>query len=422
MTNLDKSKRITKILNEAQKNDSHNSKIGIRFYERAEQSKGGQSIIYLSVTYKGKTCKKSTGITCRTNTFEVPTLSIQKDEISTTFIQKLNAKVKETITEFRITDRIINPNQILKVVFLQTNLHDNTPTFNEILEYILENERKRLEVKEIGLKTFKRTLLHIVALNVFHLSHFKTKHIELSKYLVKDAKDYKIWLKLRKGLSEITIKKYLQLARKVFYVAIENKWHDFNPYSFVKVKVKQGVNLDNWLTQEELKRLHEIKFLGNPVYEQIRDAFLFQCYTGLRYSDIKKLRIENIKEMNDTPVLAITQQKTSKPSIIPLFRISLELLKKNKDSDSEGFCFKTYSQTHHNRILKELAVNADISKNLSTHTARRTFGNLMVSNGLSKESLQAIFGHSTITMTEKYYTNTSAKRTIDEMNLITKNL
>lgn len=422
MTKIDKAARISKLLDEAEALKHQNSKIGVRFYERSDQSFGSKSVIYVSVTFKGRTSRRSTGIECTVNTFNSDTLTIENDSVSSTFIQKLNALVKETITEFRITDRTIDPSKILQVVFLQTTLHDSTPNFSEILDYIALTSKKSEQLKEITEKTLKRTLLCIERLNEYHLKRFKTKQIRLSKYTVSDAKDFIQWLKLQYAVSNATIRKHLQVARKAFAIALENRWHDFNPYMYAMASEKTGVNIDNYLTEPELKALRELTFLNNQIYEEIRDAFVFQCLTGLSFADLKQLRPEHIKRIGESPVIVIQRKKTGKPSTIPLFQLSLEYLDKFREANKGTFCIPSYSQTHHNRVLKELAMLANIDKNLTTHTARRTFGNLMLANGLSKESLQSIYGHSSIKITERHYSNTSVERSIEEMKTVTSKL
>ncbi len=170
------------------------------------------------------------------------------------------------------------------------------------------------------------------------------------------------------------------------------------------------------LTDEERKRLFYFKLVKNSRLDKIRDLFMFECYTGLRYVDLNNLKKSNIIDN----MLVFTSYKTAKQQRIPLNKYSKELV--SKYIDNETFIPK-YSNQKFNVYVKELCklaeINDEIEKILfqrkkrieivkqkhefiTTHTGRRTFGINYLQAGGRIEMLKNIFGHSDIKTTMKY--------------------
>jgi len=155
-----------------------------------------------------------------------------------------------------------------------------------------------------------------------------------------------------------------------------------------------------YLTHEELTKLSQAKCSN----DEIKKAFLFSCYTGLRFSDLKKLTWEKIKPENGRYKLQYRQKKTGGFEYFPLSETPNKLL--NGDSNTINFpnkpVFKIPSIVYYNDVLKKWAKDAGIKKNLSSHVARHTFATLALTNGVDLYTVSKLLGHRDIATTQIY--------------------
>jgi integrase len=172
-----------------------------------------------------------------------------------------------------------------------------------------------------------------------------------------------------------------------------------NPFTGYKIPSPQDIER-GYLTLDELTKLQNAKTDFNPV---IRQAFLFACFTGLRFSDIKSLKWENI---NDNKIVLRQQKtfdKTGKIDYYPLTeqaKLILEEIK--KEGMNEEVFFDLPNNAYVNVKLKEWAQAAGIKKNLHFHISRHTFGTLGITFGIDLYVMQKLLGHSTVEMTKHY--------------------
>lgn len=137
---------------------------------------------------------------------------------------------------------------------------------------------------------------------------------------------------------------------------------------------------------------------------QVRDIFIFMCYTGLSYIDTLQLTEDNIKTAFDGHQWIMTQcQKTSVPSNIRLLQIPLDIIEKYKGQRSKGKLFPVCSNQKMNEFLKEIATICGITKPVTCHTARHTFGTTVtLANGVPIETVSKMLGHTDIRTTQIY--------------------
>lgn len=240
------------------------------------------------------------------------------------------------------------------------------------------------------------------------------------------------------GLAKNTIQKHHKVVAKYIKLAIHKKYMkvDDNPYiNFVNTGEEPE---RDFLNELELERLEKLTFLKREQHlERIRDFLLLCCYTGLRYSDVSKLKPSNIEKTKNGLILSYVAKKTGKVGRIPLhllFKQESEVhtkpeqlinkllgqhLEKYKDIDrakDEPF-FKLTNQ-YINRKLKFIARRIRTNKKLVTHIGRRTFATVLNSKGVSAKGIQKLMQHSTPTMTF-IYVAMGDKMIEDELNKIT---
>jgi len=140
---------------------------------------------------------------------------------------------------------------------------------------------------------------------------------------------------------------------------------------------------------------------------QVRDIFVFACYTGLGYAELKKLGREHIHQGDDRDEwVVIDRNKTDIRCRVPLLPQAKELLKKYERHPVCGITGKLLpvnSNQKMNEYLKELAVICGIDKNLTMHVSRHTFAtSVTLTNGVPIETVSRMLGHTSIKTTQIY--------------------
>jgi integrase/recombinase XerD len=197
--------------------------------------------------------------------------------------------------------------------------------------------------------------------------------------------------------------KQLQRLKKVFNWGVNYGWISKTPFSNYKIKFKPYDKVI--LTAEELEKVENLKGLS-PKLEMTRDAFIFSCYTGLAYVDLRQLTKDNIIiGVDGNPWIITRRKKTDIKARIPLLPKALALIEKYKDHRKlkDGQVIPIYSNQKTNDYLKEIANKAEISKPLSFHCGRHIFATVItLANGVPIETVSKALGHTDIRTTQVY--------------------
>lgn len=213
-------------------------------------------------------------------------------------------------------------------------------------------------------------------------------------------KDFEHWLH-GKGYAVNTIAKHMRNLRTLTHEAISagHLTTDANP--FLHFTIRQEKTEHRFLKPEELATIEKTPLKG--ILKHVRDAFLFCCYTGLRFSDFKRISPGNLSEMNGKPWLHIKTEKTGYHVQIPLSLIfkgkALRILKRYptiEDFTNIG------SNAQVNRQLAELQNRLGIRTRITFHTARHTCATLLCHQGVPITTIQKILGHSNLSTTQVY--------------------
>jgi site-specific recombinase XerD len=169
--------------------------------------------------------------------------------------------------------------------------------------------------------------------------------------------------------------------------------------------------------EEEMKVLASKKFVTERL-NQVKDIFLFSCFTGLAYIDVKKLTKNNITIGIDGEKWIYTnRQKTDTRSNIPLLPIAEEIIAKYKEHPqclNEGKLLPVLSNQKMNAYLKEMADVCGITKELTFHIARHTFATTVtLTNGVPIESVSKMLGHKNLRTTQHYAKILDSKVSVD---------
>ncbi|MCT1525034.1 site-specific integrase [Sphingobacterium hotanense] len=255
--------------------------------------------------------------------------------------------------------------------------------------------------KHNTLKGYKTSLSHIE-------KYLKTQHecsdIDVRKIDHGFVAGYEFYLRSALGCSEVSAAKYIKHLRKIIKLCIAHKWITEDPFASYKNSAKAKEK--EFLTEHELERI-ERKLFSVPRLAHVRDIFVFCCYTGLSYADVKKLTDSDIgRGFGGKLWIFTSREKTETASNIPLLPKALEILSRYRDYPpcvSKGKLLPVLSNQKMNSYLKEIADLCGITKKLTFHMARHTFATTVtLSNDVPIETVSKMLGHTDIKTTQHY--------------------
>ena len=258
------------------------------------------------------------------------------------------------------------------------------PVFARI--YVQESDRKR--------STKENLMTTITVLQEFRPG------IDFKDITYTFLRDFEVHLK-EKGNSVNTVAKHMRQLRTLVNEAINQGYIPSDAYPFRKFKIKQEKGRKEFLTPDELKRLENLDV--DKKLRHVLDAFLFCCYTGLRYSDFCQLTPENIIRVNGKRWLYFKSVKTDVEIRLPLHLLfegkALAVLERY---DIVTDFAKIGPNSEANKHLAQLSALARIRKHITYHTARHTCATLLVHQGVPITTVQKLLGHTSVRTTEVY--------------------
>jgi len=323
--------------------------------------------------------------------------------------QKLNALIdtlQSKATEAK--NRMIAENRrftALDIInFLQGKFDDRK--FSLVLLKEHNNAMKEMVGIEDGYaegthRKFEDTYNHA---KTFIKRQYQRDDLELRELNYEFAEKFYHYLRTDKKCNHNTTVKYIQFFKKIALNAFKKGWISRDP--FFGFPLTQKYKAPEKLTMEEIKVLRDRVFLTERL-SRVRDCFVFSCFTGLAYSDIRKLRRTDIVREDDGKLwLKIYRQKTDSFTRMPLLKPARDLINKYWDDEKcieKNVCFPIPSNQKVNEYLKEIADLCGITKRLNYHLARHTFATTVtLKNGVPMETVQLLLAHASIKETQKY--------------------
>jgi len=302
--------------------------------------------------------------------------------------------------------------QLLKEHFDHTfgNVTKKTTTFFEVYDKFMQEKIKRKEWKKSTIKRYnniKNLLLEFEIIKSYKLTFNKinnTFYTEFIDFCYEDKDHYTNTFNRNLGL----FKTFMFWALKKEYT-YNNKFIDFK-------KPKRVLTREEALSFEDIKLLYQFNCKQNNL-NKLKDVFLFQCLTGMRYGELKRINKRTIN-VNDCIVLK-EEKDSSKPTReIPLMSISKSILEKyeyrlplisnQKQNDNIKDILKEAGFTHEVEYTRTKGVEQKtfikpFYERISTHTARRTFITIMRNKGIPDKTIMSISGHKDIKTFNMYH-------------------
>jgi integrase len=396
------------------------TKVSTLFYaKKAKAAANGLIPIYMRITINGKRIELST------NRFiEISKWSTEAGKMKGTseearsinnHLDLLKNQIRDAEMEL-IYKKITITTEIFKSKLLGVDERARmlVPIFQDH-----NNKIKELIGKEYAPGTLERYTTSLKHTIEFMQWKYNISDIDITKIDHAFITDYEFWLRSVRNCANNTAVKYLKNFNKIIKLCLANDWIDKNPFANYKSKVKDVERV--YLTEAEIQSIIEKDFKTERL-SLVRDIFLFSCFTGLAYIDVKNLTKSHISFGIDGEKWIFThRQKTESASKIPILPVTQMIIDKYKNHpqcNNEDKLLPILSNQKMNAYLKEIAGVCEIEKELTFHIARHTFATTVtLTNGVPIESVSKMLGHKNLRTTQ-HYAKVLDRKVSDDMKIL----
>lgn len=393
------------------------------FYLRKyKKDRVGRSMIYVRITVQGQRAEFTTGRKIHPSIWDPAQFKAIGFSAE---IRQLNSYLQKISTDlFRHADKLKDREGTfsaleLKEAYLGIDKH------SKMLLQIFQEHNEQVDSligQDFAPGTAERYRTARKHLEGYIQKEYRRKDIPVTQVNHAFISGFEYYLKTVRKCSHNTAIKYVVNFKKIIRIAYANGWITKDPFVNWKARLK---NVEReFLTQDELQRLMELELFNNRL-DHVRDVFVFCCFTGLAYADVKKLSHDDFVIGIDGELWINTKRtKTKSKSNIPVLPTAIAILEKYEGSDhlTGNRVLPVLTNQKMNAYLKEIADLSGIKKHLTTHLARHTFATTVtLSNGVSIESVSKMLGHKNLRTTQ-HYAKILNRRVSEDMSLLRKRL
>jgi site-specific recombinase XerD len=377
------------------------------FLKRDKQKADGSVPIMCRITLDGQMSRFGTKLSIHPKSWDVKSsmaLGKTKEAIEINdFLETIKTGLYNVYHNLLTRENNVNPERV-KNIFLGLEVKHQT-----VLELF---QRHNEDVaKLVGVSKSKETLQkYEVAYR--RMADFIKEYYNVSDISLKEVNhmflhNFEIYLMTSCKCKENTTAKFLQRFRTIIIMAKNNGWIHIDPFANFKIRFKKTDR--GYLTQQEIDVIMKKKFASERL-ERVRDIFIFSCFTGLAYIDVKNLRQSNIRTSFDDGLWVMgKREKTGVNYNVPLLDVPKQIVEKYSSKLPDEKVLPVMSNQKMNEYLKEIGTICGIGKDLTYHLARHTFATLTLTKGVSIESVSKMLGHTNIKTTQIYARITDVK-------------
>jgi len=320
----------------------------------------------------------------------------------------------------RINAYIEQVNGLLFAAYREVLLKGGLITAKAVKRRFLGEDEERKTLME--LVKYHNSTMH-TTLKFGTTKNYYTTEKYLTQFLKEKKKSSDIWLsqlnyrfivdfehfirtykpkKTRKTCGNNGTMKHLERLMKIVTLGVKMDWLEKDPFRNYKLNFVKTER--NYLTQREIDLIVDTTFTSKA-YERVKDVFLFSCYTGLSYVDVKELRADQLLiGIDGNSWLHTKREKTNETVKIPLLPKAKEIAEKYATHKSVfGKLLPVLSNQKTNQYLKEIVKACGIHKHITFHSARHTFATTVtLSNGVPIETVSKLLGHTKLSTTQIY--------------------
>ncbi|WPV01665.1 site-specific integrase [Mucilaginibacter sp. cycad4] len=379
--------------------------VAVLFYlKKRTNSKEEKVPVYVRITCDGQRAELATGQKIQSKLWNP---SEERAKGKTEAVYKLNSALNDVELKINDTIRYLKDcSEELTAEKIKNRFLGKTEKPVMLVDVFKEHNRKvaALVNEEFAPATVTRYETTLKHTQDFMQWKYKISDIRVKQIDHRFISEFEFYLRSVRKCNNNSALKYIKNFGKIVRICLASGWITVNPFLNYKIKIKK---VDRpFLSKEELEIMASKSFVSARL-EQVRDIFLFSCYTGLAYIDVQKLRRSEIVKGHDGEQWIFTsRQKTDTPSRIPLMPYALSVIEKYRDHpqcEIEDKLLPILSNQKMNAYLKEIADLCNVNKDLTFHIARHTFATTVtLLNGVPIESVSKMLGHTNIKTTQHY--------------------
>jgi integrase len=382
-----------------------NSTFSICFFiKKSKLLKSGKAPLFMRITINGNRWETSMQVGVEPEKWDSNKEKARGSDRNSILVNETIDNARYKVQKIKLKTE--QEDKLLNLANIRYLLQDRQRIDRTIIK--LFNEHNNNCVRKIGTQMAKATYdRYLTCLK--HFKDFLSKEYGIDDLPICDIdKDiyerFELYLRTEKKCTNNTTVKYIRNFNKIVRIAVEKGWISSSPYKEIGFKIEE---IDKpYLSHIELDKLCE-KDITLQRLDLIRDIFIFCCYSGLAFSDVKELTEDNIiLGIDNHKWISKHRKKTNVISKIPLLSVAEKLIEKYRNNPVciiKGVLLPVPTNQKMNAYLKEIAEICGIKKTLTTHTARRTFATtLMLHNGVNMEAVSKMLGHTSLYMTRKY--------------------
>lgn len=371
--------------------------LGIR---ESKARKNGNVPIEVMITVNGERNSFSTGKQIAIEKWDKTKQQVKGKDQETqnlnNYLKAIKAKLYQKEAELLERGFIITAQILYDAYFDKVESLKERSLFEVFEEH--NQEQEKLVGNGVSKATHWVSVYTIRLLREFVQQKYKREDLYLRELNLNFIQSFHSFLRIDKGMAQNSSTKHLKLLKKIINLSVANSYMAFNPFSTYKVE-REPVDID-FLDEEELRKI--INFdTPLPRLERAKDMFLFGCFTGLSYIDIKTLTPEHFEKDNTGRIwIKKRRVKTGVLSRIPLLPIAKLILDKYKGGEK---LLPIQDPADINKYLKDIAILCGINKRICFHTSRHTFASTVtLANNISLEVVSKMLGHTNTRMTAHY--------------------
>ena len=293
----------------------------------------------------------------------------------------------------------IKLNRILEITNNKAGLKNTSIRAKMLLKDWMETFRQAQEQKGVKDQKLIHNTIHALTaynINVAMRDVNRDYIIGLTNFLRNDYRSPR-----GKKLKDYSVINYLGCLRNALNMAVREDVIADNPIMKLSAqdKVKAPESQREYLTTEEVQKLEET----DSPYPHIKQAFLFACYTGLRCSDVRSITWGKIVKDGEKYRLHTVMFKTKRPFYIPLSKKAMQWLPERGDKTDDELIFENIPvQVNTKLYLQPWLDKAGITKPITFHCSRHTFGTMMLTLGADIYTTSKLMGHTKVEVTQMY--------------------
>lgn len=387
------------------------------------KQRNNESPIYTRVYVDGRKSEFSTKIYIADQFWDTKKQKVKagakNSQLINANLDKIANRLNEIYFELQNKEMLVSSADFKKIFMGVEDTKPKQKTILDAFEYQLIKLQDKVKIGNIAKATHTRYVITKNKVVAFMQHQYQVSDMELPDIRLRFVSEFEHFLLTVQHIQSNTAHKYIKNLKTIMNLAVGLDWIPSNPFNLFKCSYTAPER--EILNHEELYVLQHKK-IDNQRLSEVRDVFVFCCYTGFAYSDIYNFeRDAMMRGLDNEWWLSTNRQKTGTKESVPLLPVAIEIIEKYQD---HPYCVKynkllpVNSNQKYNAYLSEIATICNIKKHLTSHIARHTFATTVtLANGVPIETVSSMLGHNSIRTTQ-IYAKVVEKKVSDDMKLL----